>query len=156
MKQRLANYQLVASRKKLLKNNVSKFLFFAWALDRLVQYKMFRRAERINIGYIDKSIYTSNLIKESEHPAEDVNRWIQEMIFLGLIICELDNVRDLELVYITEKGIEAYKAQTYHIIAANLLEAEASRKLARRAFYAACVSVAISVIAVCITIYFKS
>lgn len=155
MRQRLANYQLVTSRKKQLSDNASKYLFFAWTLDRLIQYKAFQGAERINIGYIDKSIYTSNLIKESEHPAEDVNRWIQEMIFLGLITCVNDEVRDLELVYIKEKGVEAYKAQTYHIIAANLLEAEASRKLARQAFYAAIGSIVLAIVAICLTIYFE-
>ena len=107
----------------------------------------------LNIGYIDKSIYKSNLIKESEQPVECVNRWFQEMIFIGLIEYVTDEVRDLELVYITDKGIEAYKAQTYHIIAANLLEAEASRKLARWAFYIAILSVILAIIAIGITLY---
>lgn len=152
MKQRLANFQLVTSRKKLLADNASKYLFFAWTLDRLVQYMVFRDAKRINIGYIVESIYTSKLIKKREHPAEDVNRWIQEMIFLGLINCETDEIRDLELVNLKEKGLEAYKAQTYHTIAANLLEAEESRKLARCAMWLAAVSVFLAAVSIIIAI----
>lgn len=153
MEQRLANYQLITSRKKLLADNASKYLFFAWTLDRLVQYMMFRGAERINVGFIDQSIYKSNLINESEQPVENVNRWLQEMIFIGLISLEVDNVRDLELVKIKEKGIEAYKAQTYHMIAADLLEAEETRKLSRWAMWLAAASVFLAAVSVIITLF---
>lgn len=140
----MVKLQLETSRKKLLKNNASKFLFFAWALERLVQFRMYYGAERINIGYLEQSIYRTTLIKESKESEENVNIWLQEMIFMGLIILE-ENVKiDQELVYITEKGIEAYKAQTYQIIAADLLEAEESRRLSRWAMWLSFVAIVIA------------
>ena len=155
MEQRMVNIQLKTSRKKLLRNNASKFLFFAWTLDRLVQYKAYQGAERINIGYIDSSIFRTNLIEETKESKEDVNYWLQEMIFIGLIKYEPDNVRDIELVHLTQKGLDAYKAQTYHIIAANLLEAQASRNLARWAIWLAAISVIITLMPILIDIFKK-
>jgi len=146
MKTRMVNIQLETSRKKMLRNNTSKFLFFAWTLDRLVQYQNYYGAERINIGYIDKSIYKTNLIKESEKPEDSVNCWLQEMILIGLIKIEVDRERNLELVYITPKGVEAYKSQTYHVISANLLEADETRKLSRIAVGIAILSIIITIV----------
>lgn len=130
----------------MLCNNTSKFLFFAWTLDRLVQYQTHYGAERINMGYIDKCFYKSNLIKESEKPEDSVNLWLQEMILIGLIKIEVDQERNLELVYITPKGVEAYKTQTYHVISANLLEAEETRKLSRIALGVAILSIIITIV----------
>ena len=144
MKQRMINLQLETSRKELLKDNASKFLFFAWALERLVQYYVYKEAERINIGYLDQSIYRTNLIKESKESEEKVSIWLQEMILIGLIRYETDEIRELELVYITEKGINAYKAQTYQMIAANLLEAEESRRLSRWAMWLAVIAIVVA------------
>lgn len=147
MKQRMINLQLETSRKELLKDNASKFLFFAWALERLVQYYVYKEAERINIGYLDQSIYRTNLIKESKESEEKVSIWLQEMILIGLIRYETDEIRELELVYITEKGINAYKAQTYQMIAANLLEAEESRRLSRWAMWLAVIAIVVAIAA---------
>lgn len=146
MEQRTVNLELKTSRRKVLRQNASKFLFIAWTLDRLVQYLMYNKAERINIGYIDKSIYKSRLLKHCKESEENVNYWIQEMIFIGLIRLETDPVINQELVYLTPKGADAYKSQTYHIIAANLLEASESRRMARWAVIIALVSVAISIL----------
>lgn len=146
METRKVNIELKTSRRKLLRQNASKYLFFAWTLDRLVQYYAYHHAERINIGYIDKSIYKTNLLKHSKESEENVNYWLQEMIFMGLIKLEVNHDIDQELLYITPKGVDAYKNQTFHIIAADLLEANENRRVARLAVIVAVVSIVISLI----------
>ncbi len=142
----MVNIELKTSRKTLLRQNATKYLFFAWTLDRLVQYQVHKKAERINIGYIDKSIYDTGLLKKCKKSKEDVNLWLQDMILMGLIRVEPNIEIDQELVYITEKGIEAYKNQTYHVIAAHLMEANASRNLSRWAVVLAVMSIVISIV----------
>lgn len=58
---------------------------------------------------------------------------------------EYDPRIDQHLIYITEKGIEEYKKQTYHVLAANLLEAQESRRLSRIAIIIAVVSVIVAI-----------
>ena len=101
MEQRTVNLELKTSRQKVLRQNASKYLFFAWTLDRLVQYLVYKNAERINVGYIDKSIYKSKLLKPCKESEENVNYWLQEMIFIGLIRLETNPTIRQELVYIT-------------------------------------------------------
>lgn len=149
-------YNIKTSRKVLIEENASKYLFFAWTLNRLKEFLLCQDANRINDGYITRSIHKTELLKGLKEPDRLVEKWLVDMDFIGLIRIVYDPNIKQTVIYITEKGIEAYKAQTYHTIAANLLEAEESRKLARRAFYAACASVVLSIIAICITIYFKT
>ena len=144
METRMVNFDLKDGRKELMRRNASKYLFFAWTLDRLVQYQIYYKAERINIGYIDKSIYDTGLLKKCKESEEDVNRWLQEMILMGLIRLEDNHEIDQELLYILPKGIEAYKNQTYHVIAAQMMEADESRKMAKLAVVLAVLSIAIT------------
>lgn len=145
MKRRTVNIELETSRGELLHRNANKYLFFAWTLDRLVQYLTYKKAERINIAYIDQSIYQTKLLKKNKKSKEDINRWLQEMILIGLIRLEHNKAIDQELLYITEKGIEEYKNQKYHVIAAQLLEANASRKMAKWAVIVAIISIIITI-----------
>ena len=142
----MVNFDLKSGRKELMRRNASKYLFFAWTLDRLVQYKIYKNAERINIGYIDKSIYDTGLLKRGKESEEDVNRWLQEMILMGLIRLEDDHDIDQELIDILPKGVEAYKNQTYHVIAAQMMEADESRKMARMAVILAVLSIIITIV----------
>ena len=151
METRMVNFDLKTCRKELMRRNASKYLFFAWTLDRLVQYKIYKNAERINIGYIDKCIYDTGLLKKCKESEEDVNRWLQEMILMGLIRLEDNHEIDQELLYILPKGIEAYKNQTYHVIAAQMMEAAESRKMAQWAVAIAVLSIIITlVLSICI------
>lgn len=151
METRMVNFDLKSGRKELMRRDASKYLFFAWTLDRLVQYKAYKNAERINIEYIDKSIYDTGLLKKCKESEEDVNRWLQEMIFMGLVRLEDNHEIDQELLYILPKGIEAYKNQTYHVIAAQMMEADESRKMAKWAVVLAVLSIIITIVlSICI------
>lgn len=151
METRMVNFDLKTGRKELMRRNALKYLFFAWTLDRLVQYQIYYKAERINIGYIDKSIYDTGLLKKCKESEEDVNRWLQEMILMGLVRLEDNHEIDQELLYILPKGIEAYKNQTYHVIAAQMMEADESRKMAKLAVVLAVLSIIITIVlSICI------
>ncbi len=138
-------YNIKTSRKKLLEENASKYLFFAWTLNRLKEFLLCQDAKRINEGYITKSIHKTELLKGFKEPDKLVDKWLADMEFIGLIRGEYDPRIDQHLIYITEKGIEEYKKQTYHVLAANLLEAQESRRLSRIAIIIAVVSVIVAI-----------
>lgn len=138
-------YNIKASRKELLEENASKYLFFAWTLNRLKEFLLCDDAKRINEGYITKSIHKTELLKGIKEPDKLVDKWLVDMEFIGLIRGEYDPRIDQYLIYITEKGIKEYKNQTYHVLAANLLEAQESRRLSRRAIIIAILAVVVSI-----------
>ena len=55
-------YNIKTSRKELLIENASKYLFFAWTLNRLKEFLICQDAKRINEGYITKSIHKTELL----------------------------------------------------------------------------------------------
>ena len=138
-------YNIKTSRKELLKENASKYLFFAWTLNRLKEFLLCQDAKRVNEGYITKSIHKTELLKGLKEPDKLVDKWLADMEFIGLIRGVYDPQIKQFLIYITEKGIEEYKNQTYHVLAANLLEAQESRRLSRIAIIIAVVSVIVAI-----------
>ena len=138
-------YNIKTGRKKLLEENASKYLFFAWTLNRLKEFLLCQDAKRVNEGYITKSIHKTELLKGLKEPDKLVDKWLADMEFIGLIRGVYDPQIKQFLIYITEKGIEEYKNQTYHVLAANLLEAQESRRLSRIAIIIAVVSVIVAI-----------
>lgn len=146
-------YNIKTSRKELRTENASKYLFFAWTLNRLKEFLLCHDAVRINEEYITKSIHKTELLKGIKEPDNLVNKWLIDMEFVGLIKVVFDPNIKQTLIYITEKGIEEYKKQTYHVLAANLLEAQESRRLSRIAIIIAVISVlaaiGIGIVSIC-------
>jgi len=146
-------YSIKTSRKELRTENASKYLFFAWTLNRLKEFLLCNDAVRINEGYITKSIHKTELLKGIKKPDNLVNKWLIDMEFIGLIKVVFDPNIKQTLIYITEKGIEEYKKQTYHVLAANLLEAQESRRLSRITIIIAVISVlaaiGIGIVSIC-------
>ena len=138
-------YNIKTSRKKLIEENASKYLFFAWTLNRLKEFLVCNNAFRINEGYITKSIHKTELLKGIKEPGKLVDKWLVDMEFIGLIKIEYDQRIQQTLIYITEKGLEEYKRQTYHTLAAELLEAQESRRLSRIAIVIAVISVFVAI-----------
>ncbi len=138
-------YNIKTSRKKLLKENASKYLFFAWTLNRLKEFLLCQDAKRVNEGYITKSIHKTELLKGLKEPDQLVDKWLVDMEYIGLIRGEYDPRIDQYLIYITERGIEEYKNQTYHVLAANLLEAQESRRLSIIAIVIAIIAVVVAI-----------
>ena len=142
-------YDIKTSRKEIIEENASKYLFFAWTLNRLKEFLLCTDAKRINEGYIRKSIHKTELLKEIKEPERLVDKWLVDMEFIGLIKNEYLPDIGQTVIYITEKGMEEYKKQTYHVLAANLLEAQESRRLSKIAIIIAVISV---FVAICIGI----
>ena len=144
-------YNIRTSRKALLEENASKYLFFAWTLNRLKEFLLCKDATRINEGYITKSIHKTELLKGLKEASEKVDRWLVDMEFIGLIKIEFNPQTKQTLISITEKGIEEYKNQTYHVLAANLLEAQESRRLSKIAVTIAVISIIVSILTGCLS-----
>jgi hypothetical protein len=139
-------YNIKTSRKELLEENASKYLFFAWTLNRLKEFLLCHDAKSINEGYITKSIYKTTLLEGVKEPDKLIEKWLVDMKFIGLIRIEYDPTIKQTLIYLTEKGLEEYKNQTYHALAANLLEAQESRRLSKTAILIAIVSILIAIV----------
>ena len=138
-------YKLETSRKSIIEENASKYLFFAWTLNRLKEFLLCHDAIRINDGYITKSIYQTTLLKGLKESDKLVEKWLLDMELIGLIKIEYDTTIKQTLIYLTEKGLEEYKNQTYHVLAANLLESQESRRLSKIAIVIAIVSILVAI-----------
>ena len=139
-------YNIKTSRKELLEENASKYLFFAWTLNRLKEFLLCHDAKMIPEGYITKSIYKTTLLEGVKEPDKLIEKWLVDMKFIGLIRIEYDPTIKQTLIYLTEKGLEEYKNQTYHALTANLLEAQESRRLSQTAILIAIVSILIAIV----------
>ena len=138
-------YKIETSRKSIIEENASKYLFFAWTLNRLKEFLLCHDAIRVNEGYITKSINKTTLLKGLKESDKLIEKWLLDMELIGLIKIEHDPVIKQTLIYLTEKGLDEYKNQTYHVLAANLLEAQESRRLSKIAIIIAIVSILISI-----------
>lgn len=138
-------YNIKTSRKELLEENASKYLFFAWTLNRLKEFLLCHDAKRINEGYITKSIYKTTLLEGVKEPDKLIEKWLVDMKFIGLIRIEYDPRIKQTLIYLTERGVEEYKNQTYHVLAANLLEAQECRRLSKIAIIIAILSIFVAI-----------
>ena len=67
-------YNIKTSRKELLIENASKYLFFAWTLNRLKEFLLCQDAKRINEGYITHSIHKTELLKGFKEPDKLVDK----------------------------------------------------------------------------------
>ena len=138
-------YDIKTSRREIIEENASKYLFFAWTLNRLKEFLMCMDAKRINEGYITKSIHKTELLKGVKESEKLVDKWLVDMALIGLIRIEhIPNIGQT-VIYLTENGLEEYKNQTYHILAANLLEAQESRRLSRIAIFVATTAVVVAI-----------
>ncbi len=138
-------YNIKTSRKELLEENASKYLFFAWTLNRLKEFLLCHDAKRINEGYIKKSINKTTLLKGLKESDKLIEKWLVDMKFIGLIRIEYDPTIKQTLIYLTEKGSMEYKNQTYHVLAANLLEAQECRRLSKIAIIIAILSIFVAI-----------
>ena len=138
-------YKIEKSRKSIIEENASKYLFFAWTLNRLKEFLLCHDAIRVNEGYITKSIYKTTLLKGLKESDNLIEKWLLDMELIGLIKIEHDPAIEQTLIYLTKKGLDEYKNQTYHVLAANLLEAQESRRLFKTAIIIAIVSILISI-----------
>ena len=138
-------YDIKTSRKRIIEENASKYLFFAWTLNRLKEFLLCQDAIRINEGYITKSIHKTELLKGIKESNKLIDKWLVDMEFIGLIKIEHITNIGQTVIYLTEKGLEEYKNQTYHVLAANLLEAQESRRLSKIAIIIAIISIFVAI-----------
>ena len=138
-------YKIETSRKCIIEENASKYLFFAWTLNRLKEFLLCHDAIRVNEGYITKSIYKTTLLKGLKESDKLIEKWLLDMKLIGLIKIEHAPAIKQTLIYLTEKGLDEYKNQTYHVLAANLLEAQESRRLSKIAIIIAIVSILVAI-----------
>lgn len=77
---------------------------------------------------------------------KSINEIIEEMKDLSLIH---DNIFLLNApLFLSDEGREAYKKQTFHIIASNLMEAREARRLSKLAIAVAVISVVIAIVSI--------
>lgn len=138
-------YNIKTSRKELLEENASKYLFFAWTLNRLKEFLLCHDAKRINEGYITKSIHKTTLLEGVKESDKLIEKWLVDMKFIGLIRIEYDPTIKQTLIYLTKKGLMEYMNQTYHVLAANLLEAQECRRLSKIAIIIAILSIFVAI-----------
>lgn len=135
-----------SSKKELMQKNVSKYIFFAWTLEWLAIHYFYKDIKDVNLRFIEENIYKSKLLSKKEASPNDISHWLQEMQAMGLIkLVKIVNTDESE-INMTEFGYEAYRSQTYNSLATNLMEAQASRKIAKTAVWISVISIIIAII----------
>lgn len=81
----------------------------------------------------------------SDFTNEQINLWISELSWMCLITRVSDRANN-SVIQLTEKGYEAYQNQVFHSISANLIEARASRKLAKEAVIISVISISLTLL----------
>lgn len=125
--------------RKLRRWNLEKYHMFSMILEFLIDSRQ--------IVYLPVSIYSiSGMLQKQGIPEHDkkfaakVNNVLLHMSWMGLISMDEDKVT------IEDEGIKAYKDQRYHEIAANLYNAEQTRRLSVAAIWIASILSGLSII----------
>lgn len=125
--------------------NLVKFYFISAVLDILVKCRYKDHIEAVPYSYISRMMHNQYAIPEfmSEVNHDECIGIVAEMEWMGLIKFDFDNQESLIL---TDEGLHMYETQHYHSIYSSLLEAQASRTLAKNAMIFAGISAIIAFI----------
>lgn len=142
---------LTYNMKKKAELNYDRYNFFSMILEHLANAKM-RNGEELftQKNIVDFYLQTpQNAFKAQEN---FVRHWLGEMYTMGLL--EWGAIDDDENVYvrITAEGLQAYKDQRFHSIAASLCEAAEAKRLTRWTMAIAIISAVLSIISIGIAI----
>lgn len=131
----------------LLKHNLIRCNIYCMILDQLCFSNSLEKIIEIPRVKIENFIFTS--IKRNKENKAIVNTVIGVMLMSGLISEDNGSLK------LTQLGIDTYAKQTYHLEAANLAEAEASRHLARVAVIISIVTMVITIVSSFLMIYHR-
>lgn len=134
------------------KSYEAKFLIYASVLDILAT----RTVESVISDSKDCTITFNELkskMRETDvvarimkpYSERQINIWISELSWMGLITRVSESTTNSTL-QLTKEGVEAYRNQTFHSVAANLLESRESRRLSIIAIWVAVAAIFISLI----------
>ena len=127
------------SPEKLRQWNLEKYHMFSMILEFLVDNKQINNLP-VFLSNISEMLQRQGIPKYDEKFAAKVNNALLHMAWIGLIAIDEDRVS------IEDEGIKAYKDQRYHEIAANLYNAEQTRKLSVTAIWIASILSGLSII----------
>jgi hypothetical protein len=135
------------SNDKLLKYNQIRYKIYCMILDLLCFSNSLENKTEISRTKIENFIFAS--IKRNKDNEAIVYTTIGSMLMSGLISEINDNLKLMPL------GIKAYREQTYHLVAANLVEAKASRNLSKIAVAISIITMFLTIISLFLVIYHK-
>ena len=128
------------SPQKLRQWNLEKYHMFSMILEFLVDNKQINNLPDVFVSSISGMLQKQGIPKYDEKFAAKVNNALLHMAWIGLISIDEDKIT------IEDEGIKAYKDQRYHEIAANLYNAEQTRKLSVIAIWVASILSGLSII----------
>lgn len=135
------------SKKKLdCESYEAKYVIFATVIDMLAHKTVGmimgeEKAYTMTFNEIREGLFKNELVSNLLEPYEDyqINQWISELSWLS-IITRVSERKNNSVIQLTGEGLNAYKSQVFHSIAANLLEARESRRMSKVAIIIAIIS----------------
>ena len=124
----------------------AKYVIFATVIDMLAHKTVgmvYGKEEDFTMTFneIKDGLYKNEIVSDLLNPFEDyqINQWISELSWLS-IITRVSKRTNNSVIKLTGEGLNAYKSQLFHNIAANLLEARESRRMSNLAIVIAIIS----------------
>lgn len=134
--------ELSRQEKRIVNDTCVKFHVFSNILDFLAINNFIYGNASVKIRNIMEWLNKNSTYSYNNSWCAKIDLWIQEMIWLDLVSYN-EETKEMSL---TPNGIKVYQKQEFHIAYANLLQAKASRNLARAAFWCCVFSFIVSLI----------
>lgn len=134
--------ELSKQEKRIVNDTCVKFHVFSNILDFLAINSFIYDKASVDFGKIMKWLNRNSTYSYNNSWCAKIDLWIHEMIWLDLVSYD-EETKEMSL---TKNGMKVYQKQEFHIAYANLLQAKASRNLARAAFWCCVFSLIVSLI----------
>ena len=132
---------LKASRKW----NLEKYHMYSMILELLVYYKGSEINDCASLDDIKNMFKHQGIPKQDKKFDAKINAALAQLVWVGYITC------DGNYVSLTNDGIQAYKEQRFHTIAANLYNAENTKRLSIIAIIIAVLSFVTTILIACLS-----
>ena len=124
--------------------NLEKYHMYSMILELLVYYKGAEISNYASIDDIKTMFKNQGIPKKNKKFDAKINAALAQLVWMGYITL------DKSCVSITEDGIKAYKEQRFHAIAANLYNAENTKRLSIIAIVIAILSFGATILIACL------
>lgn len=129
--------------------NLEKYHMYSMILELLVYVKGDLKEEWVNIDDIERMFLKQGFPRKGKKLEAKINAALAQLIWMGNITGDKHSVR------LTDDGVKAYKEQRFHAIAADLYNAENTKRLSIIAIVIASILSMLAIAATILVTYFR-
>lgn len=129
--------------------NLEKYHMYSMILELLVYVKGNLKEEWVNIDDIERMFLKQGFPRKDKKLEAKINAALAQLIWMGYITGDKHSVR------LTDDGVKVYKEQRFHAIAADLYNAENTKRLSIIAIVIASILSMLAIAATILVTYFR-